>query len=115
MCLLLFYNFVAIILQHSGVPLKIKRLARDPKRFIWAVSIAQSRCINMQTRIGALVQDANMLIPYAGKLLDNKHKVVFIYHVLQLLCFWIRINVTELLATFSLELKAEMPQNASRD
>lgn len=53
---------------HSGVPLKIKRLARDPKRFIWAVSIAQSRCINMQTRIGALVQDANMLIPYADML-----------------------------------------------
>ncbi|PPR92937.1 hypothetical protein GOBAR_AA27730 [Gossypium barbadense] len=51
---------------HSGVPLKIKRLARDPERFIWAVSIAQSRCINMQVRIGALVQDANMLIPYAG-------------------------------------------------
>ncbi|XP_022156038.1 protein PLASTID TRANSCRIPTIONALLY ACTIVE 14 isoform X2 [Momordica charantia] len=53
---------------HSGVPLKIKRLARDPKRFIWALSIAQSRCINMQTRIGALVQDANMLIPYADML-----------------------------------------------
>ncbi|XP_038876975.1 protein PLASTID TRANSCRIPTIONALLY ACTIVE 14 isoform X3 [Benincasa hispida] len=53
---------------HSGVPLKIKRLAKDPKRFIWAVSIAQSRCINMQTRIGALVQDANMLIPYADML-----------------------------------------------
>ncbi|WRX32818.1 SET domain - like 10 [Theobroma cacao] len=51
---------------HSGVPLKIKRLARDAERFIWAVSIAQSRCINMQVRIGALVQDANMLIPYAG-------------------------------------------------
>ncbi|XWS27118.1 hypothetical protein CRYUN_Cryun26dG0089000 [Craigia yunnanensis] len=53
---------------HSGVPLKIKRLARDPDRFIWAVSIAQSRCINMQIRIGALVQDANILIPYADML-----------------------------------------------
>lgn len=53
---------------HSAVPLKIKRLARDPERFIWAVSIAQSRCINMQMRIGALVQDANMLIPYADML-----------------------------------------------
>ncbi|XP_022729858.1 protein PLASTID TRANSCRIPTIONALLY ACTIVE 14 isoform X2 [Durio zibethinus] len=53
---------------HSGVPLKIKRLARDPERFIWAVSMAQSRCINMQIRIGALVQDANMLIPYADML-----------------------------------------------
>ncbi|KAE8665339.1 vacuolar sorting receptor family protein [Hibiscus syriacus] len=53
---------------HSGAPLKIKRLARDPERFIWAVSIAQSRCINMQVRIGALVQDASMLIPYADML-----------------------------------------------
>lgn len=61
------FNFA----QHSGVPLKIKRLARDPERFIWAVSIAQSRCINMQVRIGALVQDANMLIPYAGKHLSS--------------------------------------------
>ncbi|KAL5578029.1 hypothetical protein UlMin_019728 [Ulmus minor] len=53
---------------HNGVPLKIRRLAQDPERFIWAVSIAQSRCINMQMRIGALVQDANMLIPYADML-----------------------------------------------
>ncbi|KAH7544877.1 hypothetical protein FEM48_Zijuj01G0032500 [Ziziphus jujuba var. spinosa] len=53
---------------HSGVPLKIKRLARDPERFMWAVSIAQSRCISMQMRIGALVQDANMLVPYADML-----------------------------------------------
>ncbi|PKI71215.1 hypothetical protein CRG98_008390 [Punica granatum] len=53
---------------HNGVPLKIKRLARDPERFIWAVSVAQSRCIDMQMRIGALVQDANMLIPYADML-----------------------------------------------
>ncbi|EEF34228.1 conserved hypothetical protein [Ricinus communis] len=53
---------------HSGVPLKIKRLAREPERFIWAVSMAQSRCINMQMRVGALVQDANMLIPYADML-----------------------------------------------
>ncbi|KAI8020519.1 Protein PLASTID TRANSCRIPTIONALLY ACTIVE 14 [Camellia lanceoleosa] len=30
--------------------------------------MAQSRCINLQTRIGALVQDSNMLIPYAGQL-----------------------------------------------
>lgn len=53
---------------HSAVPLKIKRLAREPERFIWAVSMAQSRCINLQTRIGALVQDSNMLIPYADML-----------------------------------------------
>lgn len=53
---------------HSAVPLKIKRLARDPERFIWAVSMAQSRSTNMQLRIGALVQDTNMLIPYADML-----------------------------------------------
>ncbi|XP_077220754.1 plastid transcriptionally active 14 isoform X3 [Tasmannia lanceolata] len=53
---------------HSAVPLKIKRLARDPERFIWAVSIAQSRCLSMKMRIGALVQDANMLVPYADML-----------------------------------------------
>ncbi|KAA8544701.1 hypothetical protein F0562_019450 [Nyssa sinensis] len=53
---------------HSAVPLKIKRLAHDPERFIWAVSMAQSRCINLQLRIGALVQDANMFIPYADML-----------------------------------------------
>ncbi|CAK9141726.1 unnamed protein product [Ilex paraguariensis] len=54
---------------HSAVPLKIKRLACEPERFIWAVSMAQSRCSNLQMRIGALVQDANMFIPYAGELL----------------------------------------------
>lgn len=53
---------------HSAAPLKIKRLARDPERFMWAVSIAQSRCINLQMRVGALVQDANMLVPYADML-----------------------------------------------
>ncbi|KAI5667300.1 hypothetical protein M9H77_17153 [Catharanthus roseus] len=53
---------------YSSVPLKIKRLACEPERFIWAVSMAQSRCINMQMRIGALVQDANMLVPYADML-----------------------------------------------
>lgn len=53
---------------HSGAPLKIKRLARDPEKFIWAVSMAQSRCINMQIRVGALTQDTNMLIPYADML-----------------------------------------------
>ncbi|KAI8022530.1 Protein PLASTID TRANSCRIPTIONALLY ACTIVE 14, partial [Camellia lanceoleosa] len=59
---------VYLVLYHSAVPLKIKRLAHEPERFIWAVSMAQSRCINLQTRIGALVQDSNMLIPYAGQL-----------------------------------------------
>ncbi|KAK4399566.1 protein PLASTID TRANSCRIPTIONALLY ACTIVE 14 [Sesamum angolense] len=53
---------------HSAVPLKVKRLAREPERFMWALSMAQSRCINKQIRIGALVQDANMLVPYADML-----------------------------------------------
>ncbi|XP_074275651.1 protein PLASTID TRANSCRIPTIONALLY ACTIVE 14 [Silene latifolia] len=53
---------------HSAAPLKIKRLAREPERFMWAVGIAQTRCINKQIRIGALVQDANMLVPYADML-----------------------------------------------
>ncbi|XP_056159805.1 protein PLASTID TRANSCRIPTIONALLY ACTIVE 14 isoform X2 [Syzygium oleosum] len=53
---------------HNGAPLKIKRLARDPERFTWAVSVAQSRSIGMQIRIGALIQDSNMLIPYADML-----------------------------------------------
>ncbi|CAI9091074.1 OLC1v1025995C1 [Oldenlandia corymbosa var. corymbosa] len=53
---------------HSAVPLKVKRLAREPERFIWAVSMAQSRCINMETRIGSLTQDSNLLVPYADML-----------------------------------------------
>lgn len=52
--------------QHSAAPLKIKRLASDPGRFLWALSIVQSRSVNMKIRIGALVQDSNMLVPYAG-------------------------------------------------
>ncbi|KAG6474181.1 hypothetical protein ZIOFF_068105 [Zingiber officinale] len=51
---------------HSAAPLKIKRLARDVERFLWALSIVQSRAFNMKIRVGALVQDANMLVPYAG-------------------------------------------------
>ncbi|RXH98674.1 hypothetical protein DVH24_010999 [Malus domestica] len=45
--------------QHSGVPLKIKRLARDSERFIWAVSMAPTRCIGMQMRIGKLLFSSN--------------------------------------------------------
>lgn len=52
--------------QHSASPLKIKRLARDSERFLWALSIARSRALHMKIRAGALVQDANMLVPYAG-------------------------------------------------
>lgn len=60
--------FEFLVKQHAGAPLKIKRLARDPERFLWAVGIAQSRCTNLQLRIGALIQDTNMLVPYAGNL-----------------------------------------------
>ncbi|XP_076905622.1 protein PLASTID TRANSCRIPTIONALLY ACTIVE 14-like [Bidens hawaiensis] len=53
---------------HSAMPLKVKRLARDPERFIWAVSMAQTRHINFRIRVGSLVQDANMFAPYADML-----------------------------------------------
>ncbi|WOK97177.1 hypothetical protein Cni_G05885 [Canna indica] len=53
---------------HSTAPLKIKRLARDAERFLWALSIVQSRALAMQIRVGALVQDVNMLVPYADML-----------------------------------------------
>ncbi|XP_017230629.1 protein PLASTID TRANSCRIPTIONALLY ACTIVE 14 isoform X1 [Daucus carota subsp. sativus] len=64
---------------HSGVPLKIRRLAPDSERFIWAVSMAQSRCINLQVRIGALVQNANMFIPYADMLNHSFHPNCFFH------------------------------------
>ena len=54
--------------QHSAAPLKIKRLAQDSERFMWALSIVQTRSFNMKIRVGALVQNANMIVPYAGKL-----------------------------------------------
>ncbi|PKU86530.1 hypothetical protein MA16_Dca010566 [Dendrobium catenatum] len=53
---------------HSSAPLKIKRLSQDPERFLWALSIAQSRSLSMKIRIGALVQNTNMLVPYADML-----------------------------------------------
>ena len=69
------------LIQHSGVPLKIKRLACDPNRFIWAVSVAQSRCINMKMRMCALVQDANMLVPYAGKFVAPKFLFIMLQNI----------------------------------
>lgn len=45
--------------------LKLRRLAREPGRFRWALGIALSRGLTMSMNIGATVQDANMLIPYA--------------------------------------------------
>jgi len=52
--------------QDKVVPLKLKRLARDHERFLWALSIVQSRSVNLKMRIGAFIQDANILAPYAG-------------------------------------------------
>ncbi|KAM3005648.1 hypothetical protein FF2_035755 [Malus domestica] len=75
--------------QHSGVPLKIKRLARDSERFIWAVSMAPTRSIGMQMRIGALIQDANMLIPYADCCLINLlHFADMLNHSFEPNCFF---------------------------
>ncbi|KAJ4815939.1 Protein plastid transcriptionally active 14 [Rhynchospora pubera] len=53
---------------YPAAPLKIRRLARDPERFLWAVSIAQSRAVSMKIRLGALVQNTNLLVPYADML-----------------------------------------------
>ncbi|CAA6671892.1 unnamed protein product [Spirodela intermedia] len=53
---------------HSAAPLRIKRLAQDSERFMWALGIVQTRSYHMQMRVGALVQDANMLVPYADML-----------------------------------------------
>eukprot|EP00252_Welwitschia_mirabilis_P016406 TRINITY_DN3617_c0_g1_i1.p1 TRINITY_DN3617_c0_g1~~TRINITY_DN3617_c0_g1_i1.p1 ORF type:complete len:528 (+),score=77.10 TRINITY_DN3617_c0_g1_i1:107-1585(+) len=52
----------------TEIPLKLRRLARDVDRFLWAVSIAQTRCTTTTMQIGAKVQEANMLIPYADML-----------------------------------------------
>lgn len=52
--------------QHKTIPLKLKRLAPDHERFLWALSIVQSRSVNLKLRMGAFLQDANVLVPYAG-------------------------------------------------
>ena len=53
-------------IQDKPIPLKLKRLARDHERFLWALSIVQSRSVNLKLRMGAFIQDANVLVPYAG-------------------------------------------------
>jgi hypothetical protein len=50
-------------IQDKAVPLKLKHLARDHERFLWALSIVQSRSVNMKMRMGAFIQDANILMP----------------------------------------------------
>uniref|UniRef100_A0A0E0PRW7 SET domain-containing protein n=1 Tax=Oryza rufipogon TaxID=4529 RepID=A0A0E0PRW7_ORYRU len=53
---------------HKTIPLKLKRLAPDHERFLWALSIVQSRSVNLKLRMGAFLQDANVLVPYADML-----------------------------------------------
>jgi hypothetical protein len=53
-------------IQDKAIPLKLERLARDHERFLWALSIVQSRSVNLKMRMGAFIQDANILAPYAG-------------------------------------------------
>ncbi|VAH11456.1 unnamed protein product [Triticum turgidum subsp. durum] len=53
---------------HKAIPLKLKRLAPDHERFLWALSIVQSRSFNLNMRMGAFIQDANVLAPYADML-----------------------------------------------
>ncbi|KAL5202009.1 hypothetical protein ABZP36_012961 [Zizania latifolia] len=57
---------------HKAIPLKLKRLAPDHERFLWALSIVQSRSINFKLRMGAFNQDANVLAPYAD-MLNHSH------------------------------------------
>ncbi|KAL6609465.1 hypothetical protein ACP70R_039434 [Stipagrostis hirtigluma subsp. patula] len=52
----------------KAIPLKLKRLACDHERFLWALSIVQSRSVNLKMRLGAFIQDANVLAPYADML-----------------------------------------------
>ncbi|VAH23592.1 unnamed protein product [Triticum turgidum subsp. durum] len=54
--------------KHKAIPLKLKRLAPDHERFLWALSIVQSRSFNLNMRMGAFIQDANVLAPYADML-----------------------------------------------
>ncbi|KAL6848754.1 hypothetical protein ACP4OV_021337 [Aristida adscensionis] len=56
--------------KHWGkaIPLKLKRLAQDHERFLWALSIVQSHSVNLKMRMGAFIQDANVLAPYADML-----------------------------------------------
>ncbi|KVH89407.1 Rubisco LS methyltransferase, substrate-binding domain-containing protein [Cynara cardunculus var. scolymus] len=65
--------------EHSAMPLKVKRLAREPERFMWALSMAQSRQIGFKIRVGSLVQHANMLAPYADMLSHSSQPNCFFH------------------------------------
>ena len=62
---------LCVVLQPSNVVLKLRRLAREPGRLKWAIGTALSRSFTMTLTVGSLVQDAHMLIPYAGKSLPG--------------------------------------------
>lgn len=64
---------------HKAVPLKLKRLARDHERFLWALSIVQSRSVNLKMRMGAFIQDANVLAPYADMLNHSPNANCFLH------------------------------------
>lgn len=64
-------------IQDKAAPLKLKRLARDHERFLWALGIVQSRSINLNMRMGAFIQDANVLAPYAGISFSSFHVSLF--------------------------------------
>ncbi|CAM6094608.1 unnamed protein product [Calypogeia fissa] len=61
--------------QHwtGDVILKLKRLAKDPSHFLWALGVVWSRRFFMTMTIGSKVQDAHMLIPYADMLNHSYH------------------------------------------
>ncbi|KAJ1264309.1 hypothetical protein BS78_09G253800 [Paspalum vaginatum] len=64
---------------HKAIPLKLKRLARDHERFLWALSIVQSRSVNLKMRMGAFIQDANVLAPYADMLNHSPNANCFLH------------------------------------
>ncbi|XP_066363521.1 protein PLASTID TRANSCRIPTIONALLY ACTIVE 14-like [Miscanthus floridulus] len=61
------------------IPLKLKRLACDHERFLWALSIVQSRSVNLKLRMGAFIQDANVLAPYADMLNHSPNANCFLH------------------------------------
>ncbi|RCV16292.1 hypothetical protein SEVIR_3G128700v4 [Setaria viridis] len=63
----------------KAIPLKLKRLARDHERFLWALSIVQSRSVNLKMRMGAFIQDANILAPYADMLNHSPNANCFLH------------------------------------
>ncbi|KAJ3693435.1 hypothetical protein LUZ60_008915 [Juncus effusus] len=53
---------------YPAAPLKIRRLAFERERFLWALGIVQSRFLGLKIRLGALIPNVNALVPYADML-----------------------------------------------